>query len=67
MIFFKKNALLYRIGLPSNTATRLAQFGGSLRIELNSSFIGTNRAIMLKSSSIRSMTYFPPNRATLAW
>ena len=47
-----KRAVLYRIGLPSNTATplALALFGGSLRIELHSSSIHTNRATMLRST-----------------
>ena len=44
-------ALLYRKGLSSNTANPLAVIGGSLRIELRSS---TNRAVMLKSSFIRT-------------
>ena len=61
------DALLYRIGLPLDTATTLALFGRSLRIELHSSSFHTNRAIMLKNSCIRSMTCFPQNRATLAW
>ena len=61
------DALLYRIGLPSDTATTLALFGGSLRIELHSSSFHMNRAIMLKKSCIRSMTCFSTNRATLAW
>ena len=59
-------AMLYRIGLPSNTATPLALFGGSLQIELHSNSITTNRAIVLKSSCTRSITYFSSNRATLA-
>ena len=63
----KIHALLCRIGQPSNTATSLALFGGRLRIEAHSSSIRTNRTIVLKSSCIRSMTCFPPNRATLAW
>ena len=50
--------------LPSNTATPLALFGESLRTELNCSPIPTNTAIVLKSSLIWSMTYFPPNIAT---
>ena len=32
---YHKEVLLYRIELPSNTATPLALFGGSLRIELS--------------------------------
>ena len=43
-----KRDLLYRIGLPSNTATTSALFGGSLDIKLNSSAIDTNRAIVLQ-------------------
>ena len=45
--------------------TLLALFGGNLRIEPHNSSIRTNRAIMLKSSCIRGMTCFPPNRASL--
>ena len=60
--------LLYQTGQPPNTTTPLALFGGSLQIEhIVSLSILSNRAIMLKSSFIRSMTWFPPNRATLAW
>ena len=58
-------ALLYQIGLPSNTATPLALFGGSLRIKLHSSSIRTNRAIVLKGSCIRSITCF--SRIELLW
>ena len=68
--FRYNSALLYRIGLPSNTATPLVLFGGSLRIklriEIHSSSIRTNRAIVLKSNCIRSTTYFPLNRASLS-
>ena len=42
----------------SNTATPLALLGGSLRTELHSSYSRTNRAIVLKSSCIRSMSCF---------
>ena len=52
-----KVALLYRIGLPSTTATPLALFGGSLRTELHSSSICTNRAIMPNSRCIRSIMF----------
>ena len=56
--------LLYRIGLPSNTGTRIALYGRSPRIELHSNSIRMTRAFALKSSCIRSMTCFPTNRAT---
>ena len=59
--------LLYLKRISSITATLLALFGGSLRIELHSSCNRTNRAIMLKSSCIRSMTCFSPKRTTLVW
>ena len=59
-------SLLYRIELRSNTATPLALIGGSLRIELHSSSVRTNRASVLESSCIRSTTCFPLNRATLS-
>ena len=54
-----KVAVLYRIGLPSNTATLLALFD---RRKLHNSSICTNSAIMLKNSCIRSMTCFTPLR-----
>ena len=57
--------MLCRIGLPSNTASPLAQFGESLRIELHNSSIPINRAIGLKRSCILGMPSFPPNTATL--
>ena len=57
--------LLYRIWLASIIVTPFALFRGSLRIELHCSSIRTNRAILLKRSCIRSVTCFPPNRATL--
>ena len=53
-------------GLRSNTATPLTLFGGSLRIELHSSSLHTNRANVLESSCIRGTTCFPPNKATLS-
>ena len=56
-------ALLYRIGLSSNTATPLALFGGSFLINLHSGAVRTNRATGLKRGCIWSMTCFPPNRA----
>ena len=55
------------MGLLSNTATKLALFGESLRVQLHSSSIRTNRAIMLRIRSIRSMTCFSLNKATLLW
>ena len=42
-------------------------FGGCLRIELHNSSLRTNRTIMLKSSCIRRMVCFPPNRSTLVF
>ena len=60
------NSLLYRTELRSNTATPLALIGGSLRIELHSSSVRTNRANVLESSCIRSTTCFPLNRSTLS-
>ena len=57
--------MLYRIGLPSNTASPFALFEGRLRTELHSSSIRTNTAIELKCSCIRSMACFPPKRAIL--
>ena len=37
------------------------------RTEFHSSSIRTNRAIILRSNSIRSMTCFPPESVTLLW
>ena len=56
---------IVQIELPSNIATLLALFGGSLRMKLHSRYVRTNRAIVLTSSRIRSMTRCPPNRASL--
>ena len=56
--YFRTTVLLYRIGPSSNTATPSALFGGSLRIELHSSSICTNTAIMLKSICIQSTSCF---------
>ena len=50
--------LLYRIGLPSNTATPLALFGGCLRIELDSKSFRTNRAIMMNGRLILEYDMF---------
>ena len=50
--------LLYRIGLPSNTATPLALFGGCLRIELDSKSIRTNRAIVMNGKLILEYDMF---------
>ena len=55
-----KGALLYRVGLSSNTDNPLALFGRSLRIKPQSSSIRMNRAIALKSGCIRGMISFPP-------
>ena len=58
--------MLYRIELPSNTVTLtpLALFGEILQIELHTSSIHTNRAVV-QSNCIRSTTCFPPNKASL--
>ena len=42
------------------------EIGESLRMELHSSSVRTKRANVLESSCIRSITCFPPNRATLS-
>ena len=56
----KGSTFIPNIGLQSNTATPLALFGGYLLIELRNSSVKfrTNRAIVLKSSSFRIMTFF---------
>ena len=43
--------------LPSNKATTLDLFGESVRIDLHSCSIRTNRVIVLKSNCIRSMAF----------
>ena len=47
---------------------KLSNYGGAGSLSPPpSSYAYANRAVVLKSSCIRSMTRFPPNRATLGW
>ena len=59
--------MLYQIGLYYNRAIPLAVFGGSLRKELHSSSIRTNKFIVLTDSSIQGMVCFPLDSVMSAW